>query len=47
LAEEFRVMLQPVVEPIIFRIKADKHTSWSAVPSNYDFLIGCQPQVFR
>ncbi len=40
LAEELWVMLQPILEPIIFRLKADKDTRWSAVPSNDDFFIG-------
>ena len=43
LSQKFWMVLDPVVEPIILRFEPDQDPGGSAVASDDDFFISCQP----
>ncbi len=43
--EEFGVILQAVLEPVVLRTKADQHTSRAPMPGDDDLLSGRLAQV--
>ena len=45
--QEFWMILDPVIEPIVFRFEPDKNASGATVSSNDDFFTCSQTKVFR
>jgi hypothetical protein len=43
--QKLGVMLKPILEPILFRRKADQDTGRTTVPCDHDFFVGCEPQI--
>jgi len=44
--QKIRMMLEPIVEPIVFRPKSDQDASGATVPRDDDFLVDREPEVF-
>ena len=40
-AKKLRMVLDPIIEPIVLRFEPDQDTGGSAVPSDDDFLASC------
>jgi hypothetical protein len=45
--QEFRMMLQAILEPVIFRRKPDQDSSRTAVASDHDLFVDRQPKILR
>ena len=45
LAKEFRVVLKPILEPVLLGLEPDQNAGRSSVFCDHDFLIGRQFQV--
>ena len=43
--QELRMMLQPVIEPVVFGTETDQDSGRTTVPSDDDFLVGRQAKV--
>jgi hypothetical protein len=41
------MMLEPILEPIVFGFKANQNAGWLAMPGDHDLLGGCQTQIVR
>lgn len=44
--EELRMMLEPILEPILFRPEPDQDAGRAAVPCDHDFFVDGEPEVF-
>jgi hypothetical protein len=45
--QEFWVMFEPILKPILFRRKSDQDTGRTTVPGDDDLLIDCESQILR
>ena len=43
--QKLRVMLEPILEPILFRRKADQDAGRTTVPRNHDLFVDREPQI--
>jgi hypothetical protein len=43
--QKLRMMLEPILKPILFRPKSDQDASGATVPRDDDFLVDREPEV--
>jgi hypothetical protein len=46
-AKKARIVLEPIVEPLVLGLEADQYSYWPAVAGDDDLLFLCKPQVLR